>query len=66
MQRQLRAQMTAMDGGNAVFAGAKNCPIYTPVFDFGFLRRSTSCIHAVVRALLPCIHEKIRMNRGTQ
>jgi hypothetical protein len=27
--RQLRTQMTTMDGGNAVFAGAKNCPMYS-------------------------------------
>ena len=52
LRRQLRAQIL-------MYA------IYTPVFGFGFLRRSTSCIHAVVRALLPCTHEKIRINRGT-
>jgi len=45
--------MTTMDGGNAVFAGAKNCLmyyIYIPVLGFGILRRSNSCIHAVVRS----------------
>lgn len=26
--------------------------LYIPVLDFGFLRRSTSCVHAVVRAPL--------------
>ncbi|HIF51856.1 MAG TPA: outer membrane lipoprotein LolB [Thiotrichaceae bacterium] len=33
---------------------------------FGFLRRSTSCIHAVVRAVLPCTHKKITFFRGAQ
>jgi len=28
--------------------------IYTPVLGSGFLLRTTSCIHAVVRAALPC------------
>jgi len=50
--------MTTMDGGNAVFAGAKNCPMYS-VLGFGILRRSTSCIHAVVCVVLPYSHEKI-------
>ncbi len=38
--------------------------IYTPVLGFGFLRRSTSRIHAVVRAVLPCTHEKILLNKA--
>jgi zinc protease len=33
--------------------------LYTAVLGFGFLRRSTSCIHAVVRASLPRTHKKI-------
>ena len=38
--------------------------IYTAVLGSGILLRSTSCIHAVVRAVLPCSHEKITIFRG--
>ena len=31
--------------------------IYTEVLGSGFLLRPTFCIHAVVRAALPCAHE---------
>ena len=37
---------------------------YIAVFGSGVLLRSTDCIHAVVRAVLPCTHEKIRIFRG--
>jgi hypothetical protein len=33
--------------------------LYIPVLGFGVLRRSTACLHAGVRAVLPCSHEKI-------
>ena len=39
--------------------------LYTPALGFGFLRRSTSCIHAVVRAVLPYTYAKILINRST-
>jgi len=35
------------------------------VLGFGFLRRSTSYIHVVVRAGSPRTHEKITIFRGT-
>ncbi len=54
--------------------------LYTAVLGFGFLRRSTFCIHAVVHAVYPCTyvqddryagfagakagHVKILINRG--
>ena len=66
--RQFRAQMITMDGENAVFAGAKNCSVYDlyiPVLGFGFLRHPTSCIHAVVCAVLPCTHKKITIFSST-
>jgi hypothetical protein len=37
----------------------------TAVLGSGVLLRSTDCIHAVVRAGLPCSHEKITIFRGT-
>ena len=39
--------------------------IYTAVLGFGFLRRSISCIPAVVCAVLSCNHEKITNFRAT-
>jgi len=52
LQRQRRAQIpdTAGQALHIYFA-------YIPVLDFGFLRLPTSCIHAVVRAMLLCPHE---------
>lgn len=38
--------------------------LYTVVFGFGFLRRSTSCVHAVVRAVLSRTHAKTTIFRG--
>jgi hypothetical protein len=40
--------------------------IYTAVLGFGILRRSTSCIHAVVRAVTPFTHEKITIFNGAR
>ncbi len=39
--------------------------IHTAVLGSGILLRSTSCIHAVVRAVLPYTREKITIFRGT-
>ena len=38
--------------------------LYTAVLDSSSRLRSTSCFHAVVRAVLPCPHEKITIFRG--
>ncbi len=50
---KLRARMTTMEGGNAVFAGAKNCPHVLNVHC-----DSRQLLHAVVRAVVtrasPC------------
>ena len=37
---------------------------YTAVPGSGVLLRSIDCIHAVVRAVLPCIHKKIAIFQG--
>ena len=39
--------------------------LYTPALGFGFLRRSTSCVHTVVHAVPPYTHKKITIFRST-
>ena len=63
LRRQLRTRMPkafAALTGQALLMYV----IYTAVLGSGFLLRSNSCILAVVRAVLPCTHEKIRIFKG--